>query len=76
LRDRSSSVTAPDFWMSAWLWALIENGTSRIVASRLVAVTMISSTTSVRSWAEATAGGTTSAASEVAASSACRAPRR
>jgi hypothetical protein len=39
LRDRSSIVPAPRRWMSFSVWALIENGTSRRVVSRLVAVT-------------------------------------
>jgi hypothetical protein len=39
LRDKSSSVTAPDRWMSSSVCALIENGTSTREASRLVAVT-------------------------------------
>src|SRR5688572_9529620 len=41
LRDRSSSVTAPDFLMSSSDCALIENGTSTMAASRLVAVTVM-----------------------------------
>ena len=49
LRDRSSMVTAPVRWMSSSVWALIENGTSWMVWSRFVAVTITSST--VVAWA-------------------------
>src|SRR5262245_12650400 len=41
LRDRSSSVIAPDRWMSSSVCALIENGTSTRLASRFVAVTVM-----------------------------------